>query len=298
MIKKYWWIIGGGIIILMVLWWPKKQTTNIPVETKPIATIRTDPYLPVELPRAETINWLFSENINLPEIFKNRIKKQVISTEREGKIMKLLGINENNGYVDRENNIIGYSEEIKGIDQLPTDGSWKIEELKNKLKDIVEEINEKEEMEIKWTSVKYQKILYPRWIESIEAEAQSVEIRGNYIFDGQEMTTYFGESIRGIFNKKGKLLKINLSLIPEILKEEEIVQLINIDKVSQSPTNIYGIVDNAGIESVEKINITQAKIVTVYDNKRSIIKPYYWLEGNTYYENKSVNLSLLVKAEE
>jgi len=298
MIKKYWWIIGGGIILLLtLLLWPKSQKKTLVEKPALITIIRDDQYLPVDLPKTKSVNWLVSENIELPKIQKIKIKRQVVEAEREIKIKELLGINSSNGYVDKENNIVGFTEGIESPEQLPTEGTWEIEGLKNKLKKITEDINGKGGLEIEWTNVGYKKILYPRWIESTEKEARGVEIRGDYVIDSTRVTTYHGESIVGIFNKEGKLVKITLSLIPEIVFEEGVEQLININEASKSPIDIYRVVDNAGIEAIDKINVTQAKIVLIYDNKRNIIKPYYWLDGNTYTGKVPVKVSLIVKAE-
>jgi len=297
MIKKYWWLLGGGIILLLVWAWPKKTTNNQEIIQAPLMETREDQYLPVDLPKVKSVTWMITNNIELPIISKFSIQRQAIDIKREAKIKTLLGINDYNGYVNKENNAIGYTDEIKNKNQLPTTGNWDIETLKNKLKRIVENVNEINGLEIEWTGVKYQKILFPRWIEATEKEAQSVEIRGDYINEGRRLTTYYGESIRGTFNKEGKLIKISLALRPEITKEEGEVELINIDEASKSPSNIYGVVDNAGIEGIEKINITQAKIVEVYSNKRNILLPYYWLDGNTYNEGAPTKVSLLVKAE-
>ena len=161
---------------------------------------------------------------------------------------------------------------------------------------MVEEINEIRGIEIEWTGVDYKKLLYPRWIEAKESEAQSVEIRGDYVINGIRITTYYGEGIKGVFDRKGNLLKLSLSLRPNFIPQEEDEELVNIDEASQSPIQMYGVFNNQGIEKISEVNITEAEIVEVYDNKRNFLRPYYWLEGNTYSENKPVKIKLLLKA--
>lgn len=279
----------------MFLIWPKDKKEEI-YEEIPVPIIRQDLEMPVELPRAASVNWLIRENIELPKIIKLSIKKQNINIERENKIKKLLGINEENGFVDGVNNIIEYVKEVTPRDKLNTSEEWNLTEIKNNFKNMVEEINEIRGIEIEWTGVDYKKLLYPRWIEAKESEAQSVEIRGDYVINGIRITTYYGEGIKGVFDRKGNLLKLSLSLRPNFIPQEEDEELVNIDEASQSPIQMYGVFNNQGIEKISEVNITEAEIVEVYDNKRNFLRPYYWLEGNTYSENKPVKIKLLLKA--
>lgn len=295
MIKKYWWVIGIGIVLLLVLFWPRNQ--KIEKDNPEPVKAREDLNLPVDLPKVKSVNWGTINNINLPKISRILVQKQIIDDAKEIKIKSILGIEGTNGFVDKNNNIVEYTEEIKGLDQLPQTGEWDIEILRDKLRKIVETINSASDLEIKWTDVKYQKILYPRWIDSTENESQSVQISGDYVVDGIRMTTYYGESIRGTFNREGRLIKMNLTLKPIVLSKEGNLELINIDEVNKSSIGMYGVVKNAGIELIDEVNITQVEIVEVYDNKKNIINPYYWLEGNTYSNSQPFRISLLLKAE-
>lgn len=274
--------------------WPKNKKTEIQEVSLPI--IRQDLEIPAELPRPTSVSWLIKENIELPKIIKMKIKKQEIEIDRENRIKKILEIKEENGFVDKINNIVEYG---KNVDQkyiLDTNEAWKIVELKEKLKTLVEEINETKGIEIEWTEINYKKLLYPRWVESTEKESQSVEISGDYVINGIRMSTYYGEGIKAIFDRKGNLLKLTLSLRPNFIPSEEYEELINIDEASQSPVFMYGVFDNQGIEKINKVNITEAKIVEIYDNKRNLLKPYFLIKGNTFAENKPVNIRLLLKA--
>ena len=293
--KKSWWILGIGIVFLMFLIWPKDKKEEI-YEQIPAPIVRQDLEMPVELPRVTRVNWLIKENIELPKIIKLSIKKQNIDIERENRIKNLLGINKENGFVDGVNNIIEYVKEVTPRDKLNTSEEWNLTEIKNNFKNMVEEINEIRGIEIEWTGVSYQTLLYPRWIKATEIEAQSVEIRGDYVINGIRITTYYGEGIKGVFDRKGNLLKLTLSLRPNFIPTEEYEELVNIDEASQSPIQMYGVFDNQGIEKINEVNITNAEIVEIYDNKRNFLKPYYWLEGNTYSENKPVKIKLLLKA--
>lgn len=293
--KKYWWLLGIGIILLIFLIWPKNKKKII-IEQIPTPTIREDLEMPVELPKVISINWLIKENIELPEIVKLSIKKQTIDVDRENRIKKLLGINEENGFVDKENNIIEYVKEVTPRDKLNISDEWNLTTIKSDFKNIIEEINGFKGIEIEWTENVYQKLLYPRWLKTTEKEAQSVEIKGDYIINGIRISTYYGEAIKGVFDRKGNLLKLTLSLRPNFIPSNESEELINIDEASQSPLSMYGVFDNQGIEKINKVNITEAKIVEIFDNKRNLLTPYYWLEGNTYSENKPIKIKLLLKA--
>lgn len=275
--------------------WPKNKDEV--VEELPITITRQDLEMPIELSRAGSVSWLIGENIELPKIIKMYIKKQEIDIERENKIKEILKMNENNGLIDKTNNVIEYNKEIEQKDKLSNSEDWNITILKEKLKTLVEEINEIKGIEIEWTEIRYQKILYPRWIEAKENEALSVEIKGDYVVNGIKMSTYYGEAIRGVYDRKGNLLKLTLSLRPNFIPSEEFEELININEAKESPIEMYGVYNNPGIEKIEKVNITEAKIGEIYDNKRNLLTPYYWLEGNTYSENKAIKIKLLLKAE-
>lgn len=295
MIKKYWWVAGAGLILLLVLIWPKKSTQKI--NETAVTVVKEDQYLPEDLPRAKSIDWQQMANIELPKLKMMKVLKQQIGTDREAKIKNILGINDSNGYIDKENNVVSFTEEIKSLEQLPKGGKWDIENLKDKLKKVSEEVNGMSNMEIEWTETRYQKILYPRWVDSNEEESQSVEISGDYVVQGVRMTTYYGESIVGVFNRAGKLIKLTLSLKPALIASEGDEELINIDEVVKSPLKIFGIVHNAGVENIYKINVTQANIVEIYSNKKNIIKPYYWLSGSTMADEKPVKISMVVRAD-
>lgn len=298
MTKKIWWIvvIGVGIILVIILMWPKNNKKEV-VEEIPVSVVRQDLEMPIELPRLTSVSWLIKEKIELPKIIKMEIKKQKIDVNRENRIKELLGIKDRDGFVDGINNIIEYVKEVTPRDKLDTSEAWNILDLKEKLTNLVEEINEIKGIEIEWTEVSYKKLLYPRWIEATEKESQSVEVSGDYVINGIRISTYYGEGIKAIFDRKGNLLKLTLSLRPNFIPSEEYEELINIDEASQSPVSMYGVFDNQGIEKINKVNITEAKIVEIYDNKRNLLKPYYWLEGNTFFENKPIKIRLLLKAE-
>jgi len=295
--KKSWWIIGIGIVFLIFLMWPRDKKEEVP-EIIPTPTVWQDLEMPIELPKVNKVNWLIKENIELPKIVKMSIKKQDIDVDRENRIKKILGINGENGFIDKINNIIEYVKEItpKDKDKLDRNEEWNLAEIKDNFKNIIEEINEIKGIEIEWTEVNYQTLLYPRWIKATEKEAQSVEIKGDYIVNGIRISTFYGEGIKGVFDRKGNLLKLTLSLRPNFIPKEDYEELANIDEVSRRPVQMYGVFDNQGIEKINEVNITEAEIVEIYDNKRNLIKPYYWLEGNTFFENKPTKIRLLLKA--
>ena len=297
MIKKYWWITIIGILLLIWVAYlvkPVEKSTEKTIGQIPINIAREDLLLPIELPKVKNVKWSTPNNFVLPTVNKYKIQRTEISTVQEKNIKKYLGINDKNGYVDKENNLVGYTEEIKGLDQLPTKGSWNIEDLKNKLKIIVEKVNGKENFETQWTSVKYKKILYPRWVDSEIIDSMAVEIRGEYILNGLKTTTFFGESIVGTFNKEGRLMKLSLSLLPQFIYNGLNSDIIDINVASTSPINMYGVVSNAGVENIENVEINQAEIVQVYSSKMNIIKPYYLLDGLTDFK---IKVKLLLKAE-
>lgn len=296
-IKKKWLVIGGVVFFGIILWssWPRNKKEDNTIKTVKIEEQRNDPYLPVELSQPKKVNWIKSSEKDGTKIKELNIQRQGIDDQREKEIKNILGMTTENGYVDKENNVISWTKEISSKNQIPETGKWNLEEDKKKLADLVEKINGK--AEIVWTKTTYQKILYPRWIESVESEAQSVMISGDYVIQGVRASTYFGDSISGIFNRRGELLKIYINLAPEVIKSDKEIKIISTDEASRSPMNIYGIVDKGGAEEINEVNVNKAELINVFDNKRNLMKAYYQLSGNSWVENKSVKIMMLVKAE-
>lgn len=296
-IKKKWLVIGGVVFFGIILWssWPRNKEEGNTIKTVKIEEQRNDPYLPVELSQPKKVNWMKSNENDGTKTKELNIQRQGIDDQREKEIKNILGMTTENGYVDKENNVISWTKEISSKNQIPGTGKWNLEEDKKKLTDLVEKINGK--TEIVWTKTTYQKILYPRWIESVESEAQSVMISGDYVIQGVRASTYFGDSISGIFNRRGELLKIYINLAPEVIKSDKEIKIISTDEASRSPMNIYGIVDRGGAEEINEVNVNKAELINVFDNKRNLLKAYYQLSGNSWVENKSVKITMLVKAE-
>lgn len=306
MFKKNKWIIVGILLIGLFFWlvWPKNngEPTNkseIPV----IPTLGVDnsqTIFPETLKKIETVVWSPEIKQDYPEELKKIIvKRKTINEKREGEIIRYFGINKQNGYIVKEQNYIQYTNMPANLDKVPVTTNWNIGELKNKLRKIASDINNEITLQVEWTNTSYRKYDQPYMIETIQNEAQFLEISGDYLVEGIRLTTFHGEAIKAYFDGQGNLLKISIYLKPEIVKSDDYWQIMTLEESIKSPINNYRAGVNDLYDEINKVNLTQAELVQIYDNEKESIAPYFLLQGNTFSakENKPVNVPVLLKAD-
>ena len=74
---------------------------------------------------------------------------------------------------------------------------------------------------------------------------------------------------------------------------------MTLEESIKSPINNYRAGVNDLYDEINKVNLTQAELVQIYDNEKESIAPYFLLQGNTFSakENKPVNVPVLLKAD-
>lgn len=306
MFKKYQWVIIGILFLGLLFWsiWSKKgsQSSNVPTVPGVAPTLGVDnsqTNFPETLKNIGTVNWSLEIKQNYPEQLKKiTVKRKTIDEKREGEILKYFGINEQNGYVLKEQNYIQYTNMPKNMDKVPVTTSWEIGELKNKLRKIASDLNNEIGLEVEWTSTSYRKYNQPYMVEATQAEAQFLEISGDYVVDETRLSTFHGEAIKAFFDGQGNLLKISIYLKPEVRTTDDYWQIMTLEEAKNSPINRYRAGVNDLYDEIGKVNATQIQLVQIYDNKTESIEPYFLLEGNTFStrDQKPVNLSVLLKA--
>lgn len=306
MYKKYKWIIFGILLLGLLFWsiWSKNrgQPSNVPTVPRVVPTLGVDnsqTNFPETLKKIGIVNWNPEIKQNYPnEIKKITIKRKMVDEKREAEIKKYFGINEQNGYVLKNQNYVQYTNMPKNIDKVPVTTNWETGELKNKLRKVASDLNNEISLEVEWTNTSYRKYNQPYMIETTQNEAQFLEISGDYIVEGIRLTTFHGESIKAFFDGQGNLVKIMIYLKPEVKITDNYWQIMILEEAIKSPINNYRAGVNDLYDEIGKVNLTQVQLVQIYDNIEESINPYFLLEGNTFSprEEKPVNIPVLLKA--
>jgi len=307
MLKKYKWIILGilflGLFFLLILPKNSGQPANVPTVPIIVPTLgvnNNQANFPETLKKIGAVNWSSEIKQNYPEELKKiTVKRKTIDEKREVEIIKYFGINEQNGYVLKDQNYIQYTNMPSNLDKVPVSTNWKIGELKNKLRKIASDLNNEIGLEVEWTNTSYRKYNQPYLVETTQNEAQFLEISGDYVDEGIRLTTFHGESIKAFFDGQGNLLKISIYLKPDVKTTDNYWQIMTLEEAIKSPINSYRAGVNDLYNEIGKVNLTQVQLVQIYDNMEESINPYFLLEGNTFSprEEKPVNLSVLLGAE-
>lgn len=304
--NKYKRIILGAVFLGLFFWlvWPKNnsQPVNIPTVPGVVPTLgveNSQTTFPETLKKIETVNWNSEIKQDYPEKLKKiTVNREIINEIREGEIIKYFGINKQNGYIVKEQNYVQYTDMPSNLDKIPVTTNWEIGELKNKLRKIASDLNNEIGLEIEWTNTSYRKYNQPYMIETIQNEAQFLEISGDYLVEGMRLTTFHGESIKAFFDGQGNLLKISIYLKPEIKITDSYWQIMSLEEAKNSSINKYRAGVNDLYDQIGKVNLTQIQLVQIYNNETESVEPYFLLEGNTFStrEQKPVNLPVLLKA--
>jgi len=301
------WIIVGILVIGLFFWlvWPKNNSepTNKPEVPVVVPTLEIDnsqAIFPETLKKVETVVWSPEIKQDYPgELKKIIVKRKTVDEKREEEIIKYFGINKQNGYILKKKNYIQYTNMPTNLDKVPVTTNWEIGEIKNKLRKIASDLNKEIGLEVEWITTSYRKYNQPYMVETTQNEAQFLEISGDYLVEGIRLTTFHGEAIKAYFDGQGNLIKIMIYLKPEINKTDNYWQIMTLEEAMNSPINNYRAGVNDLYDEINKVNLTQAELVQIYDNEKESIAPYFLLQGNTFSakENKPVNVPVLLKAD-
>lgn len=285
------------VVVLAVIIIPTIKKTPVSEENK-VEIMQADGNMPAEIKRPATILW--TEEIKENNLKQNYprflIKKQFVDEKREKEIKEIVGINQENGYFNREDNLVAFTQKIDNIDQLPMKDNFNLEELKNKSLAMVKKINQKEDLEIVWTKIVYKKVNFPWWLKSSQSEAQAVEIRGDYLIEGLKAGTYYGESIQILYNRQGKMLKLNLYLKPETAPLKSEWEIMSLREIKKYRAGVFGVVSDEWVEKVETATVKTAELMWIYNNKSESVGPYYRLGASTTDGGEEKEVDLIIKA--
>lgn len=305
MIKKYWWIL---LIILflgvfLILSKPKKKGDgSIPDNrtASPTPNLVRQEEFPKTLKEVGGVGWSPEIKETLPkELEKLSVKKKTIDIQKEKEILDYMGIDGQNGYIQKDFNYIQYTNMPENVGGLPTATNWDVTGAENKVKKMVQDLNGEKNLEIEWSLPVYRKYEQPYMVESTQNQAQFLEISGDYVVDGIKLTTFHGESFKAYFNARGNLLKFSIYLKPEVVKTGGFWQIMSLEEAKKSPAQNYRAGVNDLYEDINKVNVTQTELVEIFDNTKETIGPYFLLEGNTVSqrEQKPVKITILLGAE-
>ncbi len=302
MIKKYWWIfliiLFSGIFLTLTK--PKKKEESVKTTTLISDFRKVDEIYPETLRQVGGVNWNPEIKDAFPrEIKKVTIRKKIIDEEREKEIINYLGISPQNGYVQKDFNYVQFTNMPENVASLPVAITWDINGNQNKVRKIIGDLNQEKDIEINWAKPVYRKYTQPYMTETLQDQAQFLEISGDYVLNGRKLTTFHGESFNAYFDDRGNLLKLSVYLKPEIIEKDELWSILSLEEAKRSPARNYRAGVNDLFEDINKVNVTQTELVVIFDNTRESIAPFFLLEGNTIsqHEQKPVNITVLLGAE-
>jgi len=302
LLKKYWWIVLGALFLVMYLTTNKakdqKNSTQISEKALQPGIVKKDVF-PETLKTIEKVNWGNSLETDFPEKLPKLIAtRKIIDSEKENKIKNYFGGEGTNLYIQKELSYIQYSNMPENPQNLPITASWDENKLKSKLKKIVSDLNEENNMNIEWINAGYRKYVQPYMLEAGVDEAQFMEITGDYVIEGMRSTTFHGEAIRAFFDGEGNLLKLSLYLKPDIGLGEGSWQIMSLEEAKNSPISNFRAGVNDLYNQIETVNANRVKLVNIFSNEKNTIKPFFIFEGSTYSEHdkKPVNINVLLEA--
>jgi hypothetical protein len=196
-----------------------------------------------------------------------------------------------------------YGENIESKKQLGG-GNLPTETIKDNLIKLLAEIGGPKIWPITITETIPRKLVYPRWVTTTEKEAEVFEIRANYKINGVEVNYAGGESIKSVWTRGGKLIKL-VTVWPIEAEEKHEIK-------TKSLTEIQSALSGGGIRiwqirggektdlsyNTETANraVNEISLMYVYDEKNSWLMPYYKLVGNAVANNEPVRIEFVAEA--
>ncbi|MFA6518195.1 MAG: hypothetical protein WCV93_00905 [Candidatus Shapirobacteria bacterium] len=196
-----------------------------------------------------------------------------------------------------------YAENIESKKQL-TGNNLPIETIKDNLIKLLAEIEGPKNLPVVITETIPRKLVYPRWVTTTEKEAEVFEIRANYKINGVEVAIDGWESIKSVWTRGGKLIKL-VTVWPLETGEKQDIKTKNLAEI-QSALNGGGIRiwqvrggEKTDLSyNTETINraVNEISLMYVYDEKNSWLMPYYKLVGNAIANNEPVRIEFVAEA--
>lgn len=196
-----------------------------------------------------------------------------------------------------------YGESIESRSQL-LGNSVPVETIKDNLTKLLAEIEGVKTLPIVVVEVIPRKLVYPRWVTVAEADADAFEIRANYKVNGVEVNFEGGESIKSVWSKSGKPVKL-VTVLPIETAEKKTVETVNLSTiqglVSAGKVKLWQIRGGEKTDlsyDTQTINraVNEISLVYIYDEKNSWLMPYYKLVGNAIANNEPVRIEFVAEA--
>lgn len=319
--KKY--ITAGVLLLITVLiFWPKNKEVVTKVEqlNNQVNNL-VIPKPPIAFETPNKIEW------SLSQIMGEKVN-QVLSTKRTAvseiqnkNFTELMGLNYNNRQLNSglisinestgrkhvniylNSSSLEYGENIDDKSQIDNSTKKNVDLLKNNLSDLLDKILGSNSYRI--DNIAYKQFVYPRWVSSGEAKADTVEIEANYLINNIPLLTFTGSPIKATYTMGGRLVKLQIQLPPKVTSKIKIEKVIDLDTVKAAPMKsfyIYKIMADKAyeLEAVQEkigtVSITSGHTAYVYDSNSNVTAPYFILEGNSELETGAAKVILITPA--
>ncbi len=291
-----------GLVALGVLGWSlwsknKEKETDANVIQEPIVVVPMEKPGKIswqistdQLPSEANIFVTKTENSedNLERLLSNfdLSKSDVVSDDPQ---TKFFGNNTNkSAYIAKSNGKIGYNYDIYDKSDLPAGNLWGETETKDDLTALVKRIKGNEDLGIKIDSVKYRKMVFPRWVDAEKKEADSMEIKASWTIEGVEVKTFYDSPILAVYGRNGTILKFEYVPLPTV-EEKTKAKLKSLEEIQKQTVEDFDIWKKEGGRSfglsedqeiTGQITATSINLVYMQDDKSEKIWPYFMIEGN------------------
>lgn len=262
----------------------------------------SDQFLPTELKRVGKINW------NIPtesekEINEVEVKQPENEVDKVASLLAIKGIKitdvskdqgnlifyyrgNSDGFWNRQLGMVQVKENILSKQQIESEGKLNSSEIMALVEKNLAAIDDKK---IRWVGVSYKKRIAPRTVTTTEDDADLVELKGDWVMDDRRIVSYFGNSIKVTTTRGGKIIKLEVYLIPGTEAKGR-VKTIGSRILNDTNTEDVGLVSYEGGKdyelsaesiNVENVTLTGAELVYVYDGRRNKLVPYFELTGTS-----------------
>lgn len=210
-----------------------------------------------------------------------------------------------NVYMSKSNGKIGFSLDIYSSEDIPKGNLLNETEAEEKLVDLIKRIENNDKLGIKINSIKYKKVLFPRWVESTKSEADAVEISASWTIEGIEVKTFYDSPILAVFGRGGTIIKLEYVPLAKVNEKKE-VNLLSLTEIQTLSEDNFGIWKKEGNTSyslsedkeiVGQIVVRSIELIYVQGDRSEKIWPYYLIEGNSISKNNGpIKVYLMVRA--
>lgn len=288
-----------------------KKVSEEKVEAIPTVTRKKLP-IRFDLAQPNSVTWGITEVEKTKELDRLTIEPIKINLEMMNKFLTMVGLSqdqktsEKNGlivfgdgdkrsaYFDVYNNKFSYNESIRSRDQINEEDGPRAIDWQKRITGAMELTG----AEIRVVSREYKKIVSPRWETTSETEAEATEIRASYYWGEYPMVSFVGEPIRLMVSKSGRLLKMEVELMGEIVTKDK-VKIMGIEELKQVGADkvwLWLVEDSEENKKVEEVRVTKVTLNYIY-NFEGVVGIYWMGEGSGSMGSKPVRVKIITMAE-